>query len=141
MVVECWQALQYNTIQNNTIQNNTIQNNTIQNNTIQYKYEYHYSGINPVGFQAIEPPCILITTHFSPPSIIHTILTLLTLRTPFNSSPLKAIPNTSHLHSKPIFNSSGSNSRNLLTFSTSTLKYPTTFLLTFTTHPSPPPTP
>ena len=40
-----------NTIQYNTIQNNTIQYNTIQYNTIQYKYEYYYSGINPIEFR------------------------------------------------------------------------------------------
>ena len=39
------------TIQYNTIQYNTIQYNTIQQNTIKYKYEYYYSGINPVEFR------------------------------------------------------------------------------------------
>ena len=36
-----------------TIQNNTIQYSTMKENTIQYKYEYYYSGINPVDLRCL----------------------------------------------------------------------------------------
>ena len=46
-------TIQNNTIQYSTIRENTIQYSTIKENTIQYKYEYYYSGINPVDLRCL----------------------------------------------------------------------------------------